>query len=81
MKEGEESLLLPDHTEDNVVISGVHVHTNIKEGTSGDLENVCKLKIFQNPSFSDLPTETCYQKNTVDNVLMLKMTPDQVFTE
>ena len=51
VKEGEESLLLPDHTEDNVVISGVHVHTNIKEGTSGELENVWKLKIFENPSF------------------------------
>ena len=44
--------MLPDHTENNVVISGIHINTNIKEGTSGDLENVCKLKIFQNPSFS-----------------------------
>ena len=36
---------LPDHAEDNVVIGRVNIDSNIKERTSGELENVWKLKI------------------------------------
>ena len=38
--------LLPDHTEDDVVIGRVDINSNIKERTSGELENVWKLKIL-----------------------------------